>query len=113
MSAKEPPSRTGIPAKERALRSKLAQIVSGQGLIRGTLLERRRVCGNPGCRCASGPGHPALYLVLSDGKRQRQLYLPKDWHDRVRRWVDNHRKVRALIDEISQIHWSNVKQRQG
>ena len=113
MPAKEPASRTAIPARERALRSKLAQIVSGQGLIRGTLLERRRRCGNPGCHCAKGPGHPGLYLILSDGKRQRQLYIPRDWHERVRQWVENHRQARALIHEISEIHWSNVKQRQG
>ncbi|MGA2499428.1 MAG: DUF6788 family protein [Tepidisphaeraceae bacterium] len=54
-------------------------------------MDRRRRCGNPGCHCAKGPGHPALYLILSDGqrKRQRQFYIPKEWHDRVRQWVDS------------------------
>ena len=102
-----------MEAPERALRSKLTQIVSGQGIIRGTLLDRRRHCGNPGCHCAKGPGHPALYLILSDGqrKRQRQLYIPKEWHDRVRQWVDNHRQVRELIHEISELHWNQIKRR--
>jgi hypothetical protein len=113
MTAKEPASRTGIDPAERALRSKLTQIVSSQGLIRGTLLDRQRRCGNPGCHCAKGPGHPAVYLILSDGKRQRQLYVPKDWHDRVRQWVDNHRKARELIHAISELHWNRVKGRQG
>ena len=113
MTAKPPASRTGIDPRERALRSKLTQIVSGQGLIRGTLLDRRRRCGKPGCHCAKGLGHPALSLVLSDGKRQRQLHIPKHWHQRVRQWVENHRRARELINEISQIHWDNVKQRQG
>jgi hypothetical protein len=113
MPAQEPASRTGIPPRERALRSKLAQVVSSQAVIRGTLLERRRRCGNPGCHCAQGAGHPALYLILSNGKRQRQLYIPQDWHDRVRQWVDNHHKVRELIDEISEIQWENIKHRQG
>ena len=111
MPAKEPASRTGVGAPERALRSRLAQIVSSQGIIRGTLLHRERRCGNAGCHCAKGPGHPALYLILSDGKRQRQLYIPKDWHDRVRQRVDNHRKVRELIHQISEIHWNNIKSR--
>jgi hypothetical protein len=113
MLATKPVSRTGVSPAERALRSKLTQIVSGQGLIRGTLLDRRRRCGNPGCHCAKGPGHPALYLILSDGKRQRQLYIPAKWHDRVRQWVDNHHKVKALIHQISDLHWDNIKQRQG
>ncbi len=103
-----------MAAPERALRSKLTQLVSGQGIIRGTLLNRCRRCGNPGCHCAKGPGHPALYLLLSDGGRgrQRQLYIPKEWHDRVRQWVDNHRQTRQLIHEISQLHWARVQQRQ-
>jgi hypothetical protein len=113
MPAQEPASRTGISPAERALRSKLTQILAGQGLIRGTLLHRQRRCGNPGCHCAKGPGHPGLYLILSDGKRQRQLYIPKDWHGRVRQWVANHHQVKALIHEISQIHWDHIKRRQG
>jgi hypothetical protein len=113
MPAREPASRTGIPPRERALRSKLAQMVSGQTAIRGTLLERRRRCGNPGCHCAKGEGHPGLYLIRSDGKGVRQLYIPKDWADRVRQWVDNHHKIRDLMDEISEIQWDRIKHRQG
>jgi hypothetical protein len=111
MLDKPPPSRTGRTPAERRLRSKLAQIISSQGLIRGTLLDRLRVCGNPNCRCARGQKHPALYLILSAGKRQRQLYIPAAWHDRVRQWVENHRQVKALIHEISEIHWHNIKER--
>jgi len=111
MSSKEPPSRTGFTPAERALRSKLNQIAATGGLIRGTLLERERVCGNPRCRCARGQKHPALYLILSDGPRQRQLYIPRTWHERVRQWVANHHQVKALLHEISEIHWANIKDR--
>jgi len=113
MPVQKPASRTGIAPAERALRSRLTQIVSGQGLIRGTLLHRQRRCGNPACHCAKGAGHPGLYLILSEGKRQRQLYIPRDWHDRVRQWVANHHQVKALIHQISEIHWENIKRRQG
>ena len=113
MSAKTPSSRTGIPPRERALRSKLAQMVSGQIAIRGSLFERRRRCGNPGCHCAKGEGHPGLYLTLSEGKRRRQLYIPADWADRVRQWVDNYHKIRDLMDEVSEVHWDRIKRRQG
>ena len=112
MPAKEPASRTGIPPAERVLRSKLNQMIASGGLIRGTLLDRTRRCGNPGCRCAKGPGHPALYLIVSDGKRRRQLYIPRDWHERVRQWVDNHHKIKDLINEISELHWDRIKRRQ-
>jgi hypothetical protein len=112
MPVKEPPSRTGIRPAERALRSRLNQLLAAGGVIRGTLLHRRRRCGNANCHCAKGPGHPALYLILSEGKRQRQLYIPKAWHDRVCQWVENHRQVRALIHQISELHWKRIQGRQ-
>lgn len=111
MPAREPPPRTGIPAAERALRSKLNQLIASQGIIRGTLLHRHRRCGNPNCHCAQGPGHPGLYLIVSEGGRRRQLYIPKHWHERVRQWVENHRQVRTLIHRISELHWDRIRNR--
>ena len=113
MPAKQPPSRSGFSPAERARRSRLNQILAARGVIRGTLLHRRRRCGNAGCHCAKGAGHPALYLILSEAGRQRQLYIPRGWHDRVRQWVDNHHQVRALIHAISQLHWKRIQDRQG
>jgi hypothetical protein len=112
MPAKPAPSRTGLTPAERALRSRLNQVLATQGIIRGTLLRRQRRCGNAGCHCAKGPGHPALYLILSDGARQRQLYIPRNWHDRVCQWVDNHRQVRTLIHALSELHWKRIQDRQ-
>lgn len=99
--------------RERALRSRLAQIVSGQGLIRGTLLERWRSCGKPTCRCAKGgPKHRAVSLVLSQEGKLRQLHVPADWEQRVRQWVDQHRALRGLLRELSERYWEKVRRRQ-
>ncbi len=98
--------------RERAFRSRLAQIVSGQGLIRGTLLERMRSCGKPTCRCAKGgPKHRGVSLVLSGKGKLRQLHIPADWEQRVRQWVDNHHALRGLLAELSEIHWDKVRRR--
>lgn len=112
MSDRKPLARTALRPQERAWRSQLTQIVAGQPFLRGTLLERQRVCGKPNCRCARGQKHRALYLVLSEGKRQRQLYVPKDWEPRVRQWVANHHALRDLIREVSDLYWSKVQKRQ-
>jgi len=53
-----------------------------------------------------------LYLVLSDGKRQRQLYVPKDWEEPVRRWVANYHRVRDLLAGVSDLYWQKVKRRE-
>ena len=98
--------------QERAFRSELAQLVSQRGLIRGSLLVRRRACGKPNCRCARGEGHQSLYLVVRQGGRARQLFVPKSHEAIVRRWVADYHTVRRLLDEISALYWDKVRQRQ-
>jgi hypothetical protein len=109
----KPLSRTAMSPRERAFRSKLARIVSGQGLIRGTLLERMRSCGKPACRCTKGgPKHRAVSLVLSEKGKLRQLHIPAAWEQRVRQWVKNHRALRELLAELSELYWEKVRHRQ-
>jgi hypothetical protein len=113
MTVKPPLSRTAMSPRERAFRSKLAQIVSGQGLIRGTILERMRSCGKPTCHCAKGgPKHRAVSLVLSGKGKLRQLHIPTEWEQRVRQWVQNHHNLRELLAELSEIYWDKVRRRQ-
>jgi hypothetical protein len=99
--------------RERQSRSKLTALASAHGLIRGTLLERWRACGNPNCKCARGQKHHAVYLMLSEKGRLRQLYIPKAYEQRVRQWVANHKELKKLVKEISEVYWQKVQQRQG
>jgi hypothetical protein len=101
-----------MSARERAFRSKLAQCVDQRGLLRGSLLVRRRSCGKAGCRCTRGHLHESLYLAISQGGRTRQLFVPRDWEERVRHWVAEYHRAQDLLEEISCIHWNKVHQRQ-
>ena len=96
---------------ERDFRSRLAQWVRERGVLRGTLLSRKRVCGKPSCRCARGHLHESLYLVIRDGGRTRQLCIPKAWEERVRRWVEDYHQAQDLLEAISRIHWDKVRRR--
>lgn len=108
---------TGIPrakmaVRERRIRSQLTQLLHRCGVMRGSLLVRRRKCGKPNCHCAQGEGHESLFLVISEKGRTRQLFIPKDWEARVRRWVADYHRARDLMEEISRIYWDKVRQRQ-
>jgi len=100
-----------MSVRERELRSALHRLLHGQGLVHGTLLERRRTCGKAGCRCARGERHMSLYLVVSEAGRSRQLYVPRDWEPAVRAWIANYGQARRLMDELSSLHWEKVRQR--
>jgi len=97
---------------ERQARSALARLVSQQGLLRGNLLERRRVCGKPNCRCVRGELHAGLYLVFSEGGKLRQLFVPKTWQARVRRWVADYHEARRRLEQLSRLYFEKVRQRQ-
>ena len=98
--------------RERELRSRLAQLLRSEGLLRGSLSVRDRVCGKPNCKCLRGEKHVALYVVASQEGELRQLYVPKSWENDVRQWVENQREARALLEEISQLYWTRVKKRE-
>jgi hypothetical protein len=100
-----------MSAAERQARSQLAQLLSQRGVIRGTLLVRKRKCGKPNCRCAAGEGHESLFLVISEHGRTRQLFVPRDWESRVRLWVGDYHRARELMEEVSRIHWDKVRSR--
>jgi hypothetical protein len=99
------------PAERRA-RSQLAQLLSQRGVIRGTLLLRKRKCGKANCRCARGEGHESLFLAISENGRTRQLFVPKEWESRVRLWVEDYHRARELMEEVSRIYWDKVRHRQ-
>ena|ERR1700679_368550 len=97
---------------EREFRSRLSQMISGNGLMRGTLSTREKVCGKPTCKCARGEKHTALYLMASKDGRQRQMFVPQVYEARVRKWLDQYRQAEVLLEEISDLHWDKIQQRE-
>ena len=101
-----------MTAPERDLRSTINRILSQRGLIHGTLIARKRVCGKGNCRCAKGHWHESLYLVVTEAGKSRQMYVPRAWETAVREWIEHYAQARRLMDELSSLHWEKVRQRQ-
>jgi hypothetical protein len=75
-------------------------------LLRGSLVERFKKCGKPGCHCVRGPGHgPAIYLSVTLGPgKTRSYYVPKRLSKQVGRYLDNFRRMREIIEEITRLN---------
>jgi hypothetical protein len=101
-----------MTAHERQLRSALHQILHQQGVIHGSLIVRKRVCGKGACRCVRGHLHESLYLVVTEGGKSRQMYVPRSWEAAVRQWIDQYAQARRIMDDLSRLHWDKVRQRQ-
>lgn len=91
--------------QERDARSRAVQILADKPLLRGSLVLQHRSCGKPYCRCQKGQKHPALYLHTRSGDRRVRIYIPPALHDTARRWVDNGRRVKRLVDRVSEHHF--------
>jgi hypothetical protein len=101
--------RNGMSSKERALRSRLAQLIHSAPLIRATLNEREVTCGKKGCRCAQGEKHAALYAVSSREGETRQTFIAQERQGSVRQWVANYHRVRELLEDLSELFWEQLR----
>ena len=108
------PPRTARPATERALYSRLRQLLTTPGLLRGNLVDMHRQCGKAACRCRTDPAgrHRSLYLGLSLNGRRRMLYIPAAWEAEVRQWTARYAEVRAVLERISVTYLDRVERRE-
>ena len=109
----EPLIRAKLSTAERNFRSRIAQLASGQWLLRGTLSYRSSKCGKPNCHCANGEKtHQSVYLVQSHAGKLRQLCVPKAWQARVRQAVNDYQEMHRLLEEVSELEWKRLQRRE-
>lgn len=94
---------------QRMRQSRLGKLSDIGPLVAASLVETGLKCGKPGCSCASGPGHPTRFLTFSRNGKTVTVYVPKDRLEEVREWVGEHRRVKGLIREISDLSVALLK----
>lgn len=103
--------RAHLPARERELRSQLAQLAHAKTLVHATINVREVTCGKAGCRCAQGEKHRAVYLVSRIKSKQRQIYVPPAMEQEVREWVKNYHAALELLEQVSEGAWEELRKR--
>ena len=98
---------------ERHARSRLAQLITQQPFLRGSLVERSRPCGKPTCRCRQGQLHRSLYLAVRHNDRRVLLYIPRALEETVRLWVDNGRRLAQQVQALNQLQLEQLLQRKA
>ena len=105
----------------RMLESRLKQMVPAGPVLAATLTRVNKRCGQPSCRCHhGGPLHQAHHLAFRHGGKTRNVYVPQDLLAEVQQWVQEHRRLKALTHEVSQLtlalirgHVQDRRRRQG
>jgi len=98
------------------LRTRRQQLLNSfpsfNSLLRGSLITRNVKCGKSNCRCASGQGHPSLYLSTVHEGRTKLDYVPAAWESWVRERLDNHHLVQGIIVELTEINLELLRRRE-
>ena len=93
-------------ALRRRRRQLLRHLPPLDRLLRGSLIERYKPCGKPGCNCARGRGHgPKYYLSVSHYGQQPQMdYIPQDYQNQASEYLANYQRLREILDEVCAIN---------
>jgi hypothetical protein len=76
-----------------------------QRLLRGSLLERPKFCGKPGCKCTQGQPHPpSLYLSRLVKGTVRHLFIRATDHERARKEAISYKEFRQALR-----HWRAIE----
>ena len=87
-----------LTIRRQALLKRLADVGP---LVQGSFCTRKVKCGKPGCRCAEGEPHEACVLTRKVRGKTVTTHVPRDLRDEVRAWAEEHKRVKALLKEIS------------
>ncbi len=81
----------------------LSKILRSGKMVRGSLYQMRRGCGNPNCKCARGEKHVSWYLSQQIEGKTKLTYIgrivPAWFEDLVHRY-QHHQKILVRIHKI-------------
>lgn len=82
----------------------LRQLKQAGPLVEGSIAMVPRKCGSKSCPCAQGEvKHQAMILCKKVDGKSVATYVPKDLWDQVRQWNRQHKKIKRVLKEISEI----------
>jgi len=99
------------PTQIRRMRdSRLKHLAPAGPVLAVTLARVNKRCGQPTCSCHhGGPLHQAHHLVFRQEGKTHTVYVPRDLLDEVQKWVQEHQRLKALIQEISQLNLALIR----
>ena len=105
---------TSVAELRRRRRRLLRDMPPLERTMRGSLIDRYKRCGRPGCHCANGRGHgPKIYLSVSvSGERPQMDYVPNARADEVRELVDNFNRAREILNEVCAINTELLRRKE-
>jgi hypothetical protein len=108
------PQKQSTAALRKRRQTLLRQLPPLDAILRGSLIERYKRCGKPGCKCADGRGHgPKYYLSVSyPGLRPQMDYVPQERYEQTSEFLANYQRARELLEQICEINRELLRRRE-
>jgi len=84
--------------------ARLKELAGVGPVLEGSLARIGVRCGNPNCRCARGQKHTAHILKRQVRGKTQSLYVPVDLVEEARHWVEEYRRARGVLREVSELN---------
>ena len=103
------------PALRKRRQTLLGKLPPLDGILRGSLIERYKPCGKPGCKCAKGRGHgPKYYLSVSFPNVRPQMdYVPQGRLAETKKFLAQYQRAREILEQICEINRELLRRREA
>ena len=86
------------------------ELMSNLDIVIGSVVMYLSKCGK-NCTCNNGKKHICYYLSSKKEGRTKNLYLPPGAVDEAKEMNERYKKVKGLLQEISQDNYESLKKR--
>ena len=89
--------------------ARVRQLARVGPVLAGSLVQIAKHCGRPGCRCQSGQKHVGWYLTRSVAGKTQTTYVPEELREDVHGWIQAYRRLKQLVQEISELNRALIR----
>lgn len=85
------------------IQARVRQLQARTPVVAASLVQISKHCGREGCHCQTGKKHIGHALTFKVSGKTRTVYVPQDLVEEVGKWVQEHKRLRKLGQEISRL----------
>jgi hypothetical protein len=89
--------------------ARVAKLVARGPVLAGSLVRIAKHCGRSGCHCQTGDKHVGWYLTRPVHGKTQTTYVPQELLPEVQGWIAEHRRIKQLVAEISELNRALIR----
>lgn len=96
-----------LKKRQQQLKANIKQLLD---LLIGSVVGYQMKCGKKNCKCAQGERHLCFYLSYKKQGKTVNSYLPKHLVDKAQLMTDNHKQLKQVLAELSEVNLELLRQ---